>query len=68
MSVDKRNFVNRHFPRRGAPPRGDAKEVRGGDRSGGRDPQRPPSPQHLVEELKIQEDARSNLAAWKKAA
>ena len=27
-----------------------------------------PSPQHLVEELKIQEDARRNLEAWKKAA
>lgn len=27
-----------------------------------------PSPMHLVEDVQIQEDARRNLAAWKKAS
>ncbi len=67
MQQNKRNFVNRHFLAE-ALYRGDAKAkaeaialeeaLAGGA----------PSPQHLIEELKIQEDARRNLAAWKRAA
>ncbi len=67
VQQDKRNFANRHFLAE-ALYRGDAREkteaialeealVADG-----------PSPQHLVEEIKTQEDARQNLAAWKKAA
>lgn len=67
MEVDSRNFVNRHFL---------AEALHKGN---GKDKSEAialeeglvadtPSPQHLVEELKIQDDARTNLSAWKKSA
>jgi len=65
MDKDRRNFVNRHFLAE-ALYKGDAKAkaeavaLEEGIVAGS------PSPQHLVEELKIQDDARANLAAWKK--
>ena len=68
MSVDKHNFVNRHFLAEALHHGGDAKEVAEAIALEEGILNDAPSPQHLVEELKIQEDARSNLAAWKKAA
>lgn len=65
MDKDSRNFVNRHFLAE-ALHKGDAKakaEAVGLEEGIVNDS---PSPQHLVEELKIQDDARANLAAWKK--
>jgi len=68
MSVDKRNFVNRHFLAEALHHGGDAKEVVEAIALEEGIVNDAPSPQYLVEELKIQEDARNNLAAWKKAA
>ena len=68
MQVNGRNFVNRHFLAEALHRGGDAKdqaEAIALEEGLLRDA---PSPQHLVEELKIQEDARQNLAAWKKAS
>jgi tetratricopeptide (TPR) repeat protein len=65
LEKDSRNFVNRHFLAE-ALHKGDAKakaEAITLEESIVNDA---PSPQHLVEELKIQDDARKNLAAWKK--
>jgi hypothetical protein len=68
MAVDKRNFVNRHFLAEALHHGGDAKDVAEAIALEEGILNDSPSPQHLVEELKVQEDARSNLAAWKKAA
>ena len=65
MERSSRNFVNRHFlaealHKGGGKEKAEAlalEEALAADT---------PSPQHLVEELKIQDDARKNLAAWKK--
>jgi hypothetical protein len=68
MQVDSRNFVNRHFLAEALHRGGDEKdraEAIALEEGLLRDA---PSPQHLVEELKIQEDARQNLVAWKKAS
>ncbi|MGE5412868.1 MAG: hypothetical protein ACM3NW_01740 [Syntrophomonadaceae bacterium] len=67
LQINARNFANRHFLAE-ALHRGDEKEQAEAvaleesivaDR---------PSPQRLVEDLTFQEDARQNLAAWKKAS
>jgi hypothetical protein len=65
MAKSSQNFVNRHFLAE-ALHKGDAKakaEAIALEEGIVKDS---PSPQHLVEELKIQDDARSNLADWKK--
>jgi hypothetical protein len=67
VQQNKRNFVNRHFLAE-ALHRGDAREKAEAVALEEGLLADAPSPQHLVEELKIQEDARENLAAWKKAA
>jgi hypothetical protein len=67
MEVDSRNFANRHFL---------AEVLYGGDAKEKAEAialeeglqKDSPSPLHLVEEVQVQEDARRNLAAWKKAA
>ncbi|HEY2797123.1 MAG TPA: hypothetical protein VGK26_04480 [Thermoanaerobaculia bacterium] len=66
LDKDQRNFVNRHFLAE-ALHKGDAKaqaEALSLEESIVNDS---PSPQHLVEDLKIQDDARANLADWKKS-
>jgi hypothetical protein len=65
MGVDNRNFVNRHFLAE-ALHKGDAKAKAEAVDLEENIVKDTPSPQHLVEELKIQDDARANLAAWKK--
>jgi hypothetical protein len=67
MDKDSRNFVNRHFLAE-ALHKGDAKAKAEAVALEEGILNDSPSPQHLVEELKIQDDARANLAAWKKAA
>jgi hypothetical protein len=67
MQVSDRNFVNRHFLAE-ALHHGDGNEKAEAvalEEALVRDS---PSPQHLVEDLKTQDDARQNLAAWKKAS
>lgn len=67
LEKNRRNFINRHFLAE-ALHKGDAKakaEAIALEESIVADS---PSPQHLVEDLKIQDDAKANLAAWKKAA
>jgi len=67
VQQNKRNFVNRHFL---------AEALHGGDAAEKAEALAleeglladSPSPQHLVEELKIQDDARANLSAWKKSS
>jgi hypothetical protein len=66
-SVSKANFVNRHFlaealARGGSEERAEAVRLEEGLVADS------PSPGHLVEDLVIQEQARANLEAWKKAA
>jgi len=68
MQVDNRNLVNRHFLAEALHHGGDDKDVAEAISLEEGILKDAPSPQHLVEELKIQEDARNNLAAWKKAA
>jgi tetratricopeptide (TPR) repeat protein len=65
MDKDSRNFVNRHFLAE-ALHKGDAKAKAEAITLEEGLVSDAPSPQHLVEELKIQDDARKNLAAWKK--
>jgi tetratricopeptide (TPR) repeat protein len=65
MDKDSRNFVNRHFLAE-ALHKGDAKAKAEAITLEEGVVNDAPSPQHLVEELKIQDDARKNLAAWKK--
>jgi hypothetical protein len=67
MQVDKRNFMNRHFLAE-ALHSGDAKERAEAVALEESIVSDSPSPLHLVEDLKTQEDARANLAAWKKGA
>jgi len=67
MDKDSRNFVNRHFLAE-ALHKGDAKAKAEAIALEEGIVADTASPQHLVEELKIQDDARANLAAWKKAA
>ena len=67
MRVSNRNFVNRHFLAE-ALYRGDAKDRAEAIALEEGLLKDSPSPQHLVEELKIQDDARQNLSAWKKAS
>ncbi len=65
MTKNNRNFVNRHFLAE-ALHKGDAKakaEAMALEEGIVNDA---PSPGHLVEDLKIQDDARANLADWKK--
>jgi hypothetical protein len=65
MSVNSRNFVNRHFlaealAEGGAPERAEAigmEEKLLAD---------PPSPGHLVEDLAVQQEAKKDLASWRK--
>jgi hypothetical protein len=67
MGVSSRNFFNRHFLAE-ALHRGDAgerAEAVGLEEGLLNDS---PSPQRLVEDLTIQEEARKNLEAWKKAS
>jgi tetratricopeptide (TPR) repeat protein len=64
MKVSDRNFVNRHFLAE-ALYRGDAKDRAEAIALEEGLVKDAPSPQHLVEELKIQDDARQNLSAWK---
>jgi hypothetical protein len=66
-SVSRANFVNRHFlaealARGGPEERAEAVRLEEGLAADS------PSPGHLVEDLAIQEQARANLADWKKAA
>jgi hypothetical protein len=65
MQQDGRNFVNRHFLAE-ALWRGDAGEKAEALRLEEGVTNDAPSPQHLIEDLKIQADARKNLADWKK--
>ena len=65
MEKNSRNFVNRHFLAE-ALHKGDAKAKAEAITLEEGLVNDAPSPQHLVEELKIQDDARKNLAAWKK--
>jgi tetratricopeptide (TPR) repeat protein len=67
MEVDPRNFLNRHFLAE-ALYRGEANERAEAVALEESILADSPSPQHLVEDLKTQEDARSNLEAWKKAS
>lgn len=67
MQQSSRNFANRHFLAE-ALYRGDAKEKTDAIALEEALVADAPSPQHLIEEIKTQEDARQNLAAWKKAA
>ncbi|MEP6995038.1 MAG: hypothetical protein ABI968_10995 [Acidobacteriota bacterium] len=67
MEKSKRNFVNRHFLAE-ALHKGDAKEKAEAIALEEGLVADTPSPQHLVEELKIQDDAKANLSAWKKAS
>ena len=67
MQQDNRNFANRHFLAE-ALYGGDAKEKAEAIALEEALVADAPSPQHLIEDLKTQEDARQNLAAWKKAA
>lgn len=67
MQEDKRNFANRHFLAE-ALYRGDAKEKAEAIALEEALVADAPSPQHLIEEIKTQDDARRNLSAWKKAA
>jgi hypothetical protein len=67
VSVNKTNFVNRHFLAealwRGSPEeKTEALQIEEKLLSDS------PSPGHLVEDLAIQEQARTNLADWKKSA
>jgi hypothetical protein len=65
MQQNGRNFVNRHFL---------AEALHNGEAADKAEAIRleeglvgdAPSPQHLIEDLKIQDDARKNLEAWKK--
>lgn len=65
MQVNAHNFVNRHFLAE-ALHRGDTKEQAEAVALEEGLVADAPSPQHLVEELKIQEEAQKNLSAWKK--
>lgn len=67
MTVSARNFGNRHFLAE-ALHRGDAKEQAEAVSLEESVVADSPSPQRLVEELSVQELARQNLAAWKKAS
>ncbi len=64
MQKSSRNFVNRHFLAE-ALHRGSAKEQAEAVALEEGLVSDTPSPQHLVEELKIQDEARANLSAWK---
>ncbi len=66
VQQNKRNFANRHFLAE-ALARGDAREKSEAIALEEGIVAEPPSPQHLIEDLTIQEGARGNLAAWKKA-
>ena len=68
MKVDAAQLRQPPLPRRGAPPGGDAKDQAEAIALEEGIVADAPSPQHLVEELSIQELARQNLAAWKKAS
>src|SRR5262245_8865487 len=68
VAVDNRNFINRHFLAEALHHGGDAKDVAEAIALEEGILKDAPSPQHLVEELKIQEEARNNVAAWKKDA
>jgi tetratricopeptide (TPR) repeat protein len=65
MSVNSRNFVNRHFLAEALAEGGAAEraEAIGIEEKLLADP---PSPDHLVEELAVQQEARKDLAAWRK--
>ena len=67
MQQDKRNFANRHFLAE-ALYRGNATEKSEAIALEESLVADAPSPQHLIEEFKTQDEARRNLAAWKKAA
>jgi hypothetical protein len=67
MQVNGRNFINRHFLAE-ALSKGNAKDKAEAIALEEGLVVDTPSPQHLVEELKIQDDARANLSAWKKAS
>lgn len=67
MQEDKRNFANRHFLAE-ALYGGDAKEKTEAIALEEALVADAPSPQHLIEEITTQDEARQNLAAWKKGA
>ncbi len=67
VQVNGRNFLNRHFLAE-ALYRGDEKEKAEAVSLEESILADSPSPQHLVEDLRTQEGARRNLAAWKKGA
>jgi tetratricopeptide (TPR) repeat protein len=66
MGVDGRNFVNRHFLAE-ALHKGDAKAKAEAVTLEEGIVNDAPSPQHLIEELKLQDAARANLESWKKS-
>ncbi len=67
VQVDPKNLANRHYLAE-ALWKGDAGEKAEAVKLEESVLTEPPSPLHLVEDLTIQEAARGNLAAWKKAA
>ena len=67
MQQHERNFANRHFLAE-ALYRGNAGEKTEAIALEEALVADAPSPQHLIEEVKTQDDARRNLAAWKKVA
>jgi hypothetical protein len=67
LQVSPRSFANRHFLA-DALHRGDEKQKAEAVALEGGILADPPSPQRLVEDLTLQEAARQNLAAWKKAS
>jgi len=67
VSIDSRNFVNRHFLAE-ALSHGNAEEKAEALRLEEALVADSPSPQHLIEELAIQEKARKNLEEWRRSA
>jgi hypothetical protein len=67
VSVGPKNFANRQYLaealwRGGAEEKSEAVSLEEAVLAGA------PSPQHLVEDLSVQEQARANLAEWKKSS
>jgi hypothetical protein len=68
MGVSSRNFFNRHFLAEALYRDGDEKEKAEAVSLEQGLVEDSPSPQRLIEDLTIQEEARKNLEAWKKAS
>jgi tetratricopeptide (TPR) repeat protein len=67
VQVDPQNFANRHYLAE-ALAKGNAEEKAEAVKLEEAILEQSPSPQHIVEDLSLQEAARANLAAWKKGA